>query len=78
MNYLRWLPVFDADRVSAELQEEIMFTTYKQLELDFLPEGVTVTVGTLADWEEANNVSTNQEANYAVQRHEGPRPSEGV
>ena len=61
MNYLRWLPVFDADRVSAELQEEIMIATSNQLELDFFPEGVTVTVGTLADWEEANNVSTNQD-----------------
>ena len=49
-----------------------------QLELDLFPEGVIVTEGTLADWEEASNVSTNQEANHAVQRPERPRPPEGV
>ena len=49
-----------------------------QLELDLFPDDVIVTEGTLADWEEASNVSTNQEANHAVQRPERPRPPEGV
>lgn len=49
-----------------------------QLELDLSSEGVTVTEGTLADWEDVSALNTDQEANDALQRPERPRPQEGV